>query len=158
MHQDQSVVTKTLATPRRQPDDTDVVMKYQRKFVFPVAMIAPAVALIGILMYYTMFGTFIESLYTTSFINPDLNLSALSFIPSSFHEISSGKSFKTLWHGRLGSHPVAKPVWFSCSLVAQRKITRAGADALASAFTLGIYYRELSLPSCGALCTTLNWV
>ncbi|WP_281829036.1 carbohydrate ABC transporter permease [Vibrio nigripulchritudo] len=71
MHQDQSVVTKTLATPRRQPDDTDVVMKYQRKFVFPVAMIAPAVALIGILMYYPMFGTFIESLYTTSFINPE---------------------------------------------------------------------------------------
>ncbi|WP_262415352.1 carbohydrate ABC transporter permease [Vibrio sp. SCSIO 43132] len=46
-------------------------MKYQRKFVFPVAMIAPAVALIGILMYYPMFGTFIESLHTTSFINPE---------------------------------------------------------------------------------------
>ncbi|UAB69628.1 sugar ABC transporter permease [Vibrio sp. SCSIO 43132] len=71
MHQDQSVITKTLATNRRQPDDTDVVMKYQRKFVFPVAMIAPAVALIGILMYYPMFGTFIESLHTTSFINPE---------------------------------------------------------------------------------------
>ena len=34
-------------------------------------MIAPAVALIGLLMYYPMFGTFIESLYATSFINPE---------------------------------------------------------------------------------------
>ncbi|MBD1555855.1 sugar ABC transporter permease [Vibrio sp. S9_S30] len=46
-------------------------MKYQQRFGFPLIMIAPAVALIGILMYYPMFGTFIESLYTTSFINPE---------------------------------------------------------------------------------------
>lgn len=32
--------------------------------------IAPAVVLIAVFMYYPMIGTFIESLYTTSFINP----------------------------------------------------------------------------------------
>ncbi|PKF81062.1 sugar ABC transporter permease [Vibrio sp. vnigr-6D03] len=46
-------------------------MKYRNNFGFPLIMIAPAVALIGLLMYYPMFGTFIESLYATSFINPE---------------------------------------------------------------------------------------
>ncbi|WP_237322334.1 sugar ABC transporter permease [Vibrio sp. vnigr-6D03] len=48
-----------------------VAMKYRNNFGFPLIMIAPAVALIGLLMYYPMFGTFIESLYATSFINPE---------------------------------------------------------------------------------------
>jgi multiple sugar transport system permease protein len=34
------------------------------------AFIAPAVVLVGVLMYYPMIGTIIESFYSTSFINP----------------------------------------------------------------------------------------
>jgi multiple sugar transport system permease protein len=34
------------------------------------AFIAPAVVLVGVLMYYPMMGTVIESFYSTSFINP----------------------------------------------------------------------------------------
>jgi len=32
--------------------------------------LAPAMILVGVLMYYPMIGTIIESLYSTSFINP----------------------------------------------------------------------------------------
>jgi multiple sugar transport system permease protein len=39
--------------------------------------VAPAVLLVGVLMYYPMIGTFYESLFTTSFINPQPRFAGL---------------------------------------------------------------------------------
>lgn len=42
----------------------------RRERRLPLLFIAPVVILIGVLMYYPMVGTIIESFYSTSFINP----------------------------------------------------------------------------------------
>jgi multiple sugar transport system permease protein len=51
--------------------------------------VAPALILVSVLMYYPMIGTFIESLYSTSFINPEPKFQGLE----TYREIVSGPDF-----------------------------------------------------------------
>lgn len=59
--------------------------------------VAPALILVSVLMFYPMVGTFIESLYSTSFINPNPKFIGLA----SYAKI-------------LGSSEFARVVWNSC--------------------------------------------
>jgi multiple sugar transport system permease protein len=59
--------------------------------------LTPAMALVGILMYYPMIGTVIESLYATSFISPDAQFVGLAL----YQKIFASGDFKTI-------------VWNSC--------------------------------------------
>ena len=51
--------------------------------------VAPAVILVGVLMYYPMIGTVLESLYSTSFISPKPQFAGLSPTPGSSPRPSS---------------------------------------------------------------------
>jgi multiple sugar transport system permease protein len=54
--------------------------------------VAPALLLVGVLMYYPMVGTFIESLYSTSFINPKPKFEGLA----TYWKIIGDPSFGTV--------------------------------------------------------------
>jgi multiple sugar transport system permease protein len=61
------------------------------------AFLAPAMILVGILMYYPMIGTVIESFYATSFINPNSSFVGLSL----YQKLFATADFRTI-------------VWNSC--------------------------------------------
>lgn len=59
------------------------------------AFVAPSVLLIGVMMYYPMVGTLIESFYSTSFINPDPEFVGLTLYEKLF---ASDDFYEVLWN------------------------------------------------------------
>src|SRR5579883_3244482 len=57
--------------------------------------LAPAVLLVGAMMYYPMIGTVIESLYSTSFINPHPQFVGLALYEKVF---ASGEFGQIVWN------------------------------------------------------------
>jgi multiple sugar transport system permease protein len=88
--------------------------------------VAPALLLVGVLMYYPMLGTFIESLYSTSFISPKPKFEGLATYSKILHDAGFGT---VVWNSLVWTFFVVllqNVIGFAAALLLNQKLPGQG--------------------------------
>ncbi len=87
---------------------------------------APAVILVGVLMYYPMIGTIVESFYSTSFINPNPQFVGLEVYRTVFASSEFGEVVRNSCLWTVGVVVLQNVFGFLCALLLNQRLPGQG--------------------------------